>query len=298
MQMLNRHAERTEREDKSKKPGSLPYIWKSVSRNPGAMFGLFMISFIVIMCFLSPYVLKHDYITVNIQHRFSLPSWEHPFGADELGRDIMARVFYGARYTLSIGVGSAIISAVLGVLIGAITGFFGGKLDALTMRVLDVIQSFPALILAIAISTALGTGLMNTIYAIGISQMPVFARLMRANILSIRNAEFIEAASAIRCSTPRIILRHVVPNSISPIIVQISMTVANAGLAASSLSFLGLGVKPPMPEWGAMIASARSFIRDYPHMVIVPGIFIMMSVLSLNLIGDAIRDALDPKLKD
>jgi ABC-type dipeptide/oligopeptide/nickel transport system permease subunit len=298
MQILKRQALSAEREDRSKKPGSLPYIWKRISKNPGAMFGLIMISAIVISSFLSPYILDHDYMSIDMRNRFAMPSMEHPFGTDELGRDIMARALYGARFTLSIGVGSCIISATIGIFLGAVTGFFGGKLDAVLMRVLDVIQSFPAMIFAIAISTVLGAGLINTIYAIGLAQMPVFARLMRGNILAIRSSEFIEAASAIRCSTPRIIFRHVIPNSISPIIVQISMTVASAGLAASALSFLGLGVSEPMPEWGAMISSARAFMRDYPHMVIVPGLFIMTSVLSLNLIGDAIRDALDPKLKD
>jgi len=284
--------------DRSKKPGSLPYIWKKISKNPGAMIGLCLLCLIIIMSFLSPYILKHSFSRVNMAIRFSTPNLDHLFGTDELGRDIMARAFYGARYTLAIGFGAVLIAGSVGILIGSVAGYFGGVLDYLLMRMLDVMQSFPGLLTAIAVSVVLGTGVVNSIIAIGISFTPPFARLMRANILSIRGSEFIEAATLINCSTPRVIFKHVIPNSISPLIVHTSMSIAQAGLVVSTLSFLGLGVKPPTPEWGSMIASARNYIRESPHMVIIPGLFIMMTVLSLNLIGDAIRDALDPKLKD
>jgi len=296
--LTEKHAIKGEREDRSKKVGSLPYIWKRICKNPGAMMGIILLCLIVLMSILAPFILKYDYMTVNLANKFALPSWEHPFGCDELGRDIMARVFVGARYTLSIGVGAVAISTTLGILIGAVSGYFGGKIDSILMRILDVIQAFPALVLAIAISTALGQGIANCIYAIGLAYMPTFARLMRANILSIRGSEFIEAATAINCSTSRIIFKHVIPNTISPLIVQVSMSLANAGLSAAAMSFLGLGVREPYPEWGTMISSARTFIRDYPHMVIIPGLFIMISVLSFNLIGDSVRDALDPKMRD
>jgi len=288
----------TERYDRSKKPGSLPYVWKRVSKNAGAMIGLSLLCFILIMSFLSPYIMKYSYSKVNMRERYATPSWEHPFGCDELGRDILSRVFYGARFTLSIGFGSVTIAAIFGILIGSLAGYFGGTLDAVLMRVLDVLQTFPGLVSAIAVATVLGPGLMNCIIAIAISFMPSFARLLRANILTIRGSEFIEAATSINCSTRRIIFKHLIPNSISPLIVQFSLMVAHAGLTASTLSFLGLGIRPPMPEWGSMIASARNYIRDSPHMVFIPGLFIMITVLSLNLVGDAIRDALDPKLRD
>jgi len=207
-------------------------------------------------------------------------------------------VLYGARYTLSVGILSVLISATIGVAMGAIAGYFGGVADQVVMRLLDVMAAFPQLLLAIAISAVLGTGFDKCIYALGISGIPHFARMMRANILTIRNQEFVEAATSITCSKPRIIIRHVIPNAIAPLIVEISMSIAAAGLSASSLSFIGLGVRPPTPEWGAMLASARNYIRLYPHMIMFPGLFIMLSVLSFNLIGDAIRDALDPKLKD
>lgn len=302
--MLNRKVKKASAEmqdvykiDRRKQVGSLPYIWSKVSKNRGAMLGMCLIAFILIMSFLSPYIMK-DYTQIDMLNRFSLPSWEHPFGTDELGRDMMARAFYGARYTLAIGVGAVIISTIFGVLIGSIAGYFGGVLDTVLMRCLDVVQSCPPLILAIALATVIGAGVKGAILAIGIANIPVFARLMRANILTIRSSEYIEAAVSIKCSTPKIILRHVIPNALSPLIVQISMSLATAGLNASSLSFLGLGVSEPKPEWGAMISSARTFIREYPHLVIIPGIFIMATVLSLNMIGDALRDALDPKLKD
>lgn len=241
-----------DRIDLSKKPGSLPYIWKRISRNSGAMIGLALLCAIIVLCLLSPVIMKYDYAAVDMHNRFATPSGEHWFGCDELGRDIMSRIFYGARYTLSIGVGAVLIASISGIFIGAIAGYFGGTLDAVLMRVLDVLQSFPGLVSAIAVATVLGTGLGNSILAIGISFMPPFARLMRANILQIRGSEYIEAATIMRCSTGRIIMRHLVPNAISPIIVQISMSIAQAALTASTLSFLGLGVKEPTPERGSV----------------------------------------------
>ena len=283
---------------KSMKPGSFPYIWKGVSKNAWAMVGLAFIVLILLLSFLSPYILKYDYWTVNMRIRYTKPNADHLFGCDELGRDILARVLYGARFTLAIGFGAVAISATIGMALGAVAGYLGGKVDAILMRVLDVIQSFPGLIFAIAIATMLGSGIINTILAIGIAFMPPFARMMRANIISIRGSEYIEAAHAINCPTSRIIFKYLIQNTVSPLIVMISLQIAQAGLTASMLSFLGLGVKEPNPEWGTMIAMSRQFIRDYPHMVVIPGLFIMVTVLSLNLIGDAIRDALDPKLRN
>ena len=252
----------------------------------------------VVLSILSPYIVPYDYAKTDMSSAYMTPNAQHWFGCDELGRDILARVLYGARYTLSVGILSVLISATIGVAMGAIAGYFGGVADQVVMRLLDVMAAFPQLLLAIAISAVLGTGFDKCIYALGISGIPHFARMMRANILTIRNQEFVEAATSITCSKPRIIIRHVIPNAIAPLIVEISMSIAAAGLSASSLSFIGLGVRPPTPEWGAMLASARNYIRLYPHMIMFPGLFIMLSVLSFNLIGDAIRDALDPKLKD
>lgn len=280
------------------KPGSLRYVWKRIRKNPGALWGLIFVIVLFILSFLSPYICKYDYQEIIMKSRFAFPSAEHLLGCDEVGRDILSRILYGAKYTLSIGILSTAFSGIAGVLLGAVAGYFGGSTDTLIMRCLDVFQAFPNILLAIAISAVLGSGFDKVIYAIGISGIPNFARMMRANILTVRNQEFIEAATSINCSTFRIIAHHVVPNAISPLIVQVAMGIASSALAASGLSFLGFGVQAPTPEWGAMLASARGYMRDYPHLVIIPGLFIMLTVLSFNLVDDAIRDALDPKLRD
>ncbi|MCD8020166.1 MAG: ABC transporter permease [Clostridiales bacterium] len=282
----------------SERPGSFSYIWRKIRKNPGAMLGLIFVIALFVLSFLSPYICKYGYDEIVMKSRFALPSLDHLLGCDEVGRDILSRILYGAKYTLSIGILSVAVSCVLGVILGAIAGYFGGIVDTLIMRFLDVFQAFPNILLAIAISAVLGSGFDKVIYAIGISGIPNFARMMRANILTVRNSEFIEAATSINCTTFRIILHHVIPNAISPLIVQVAMGIASAALSASGLSFLGFGVQAPIPEWGAMLASARGYMRDYPHMVIIPGLFIMLTVLSFNLVGDAIRDALDPKLRD
>lgn len=283
---------------KGDKPGSLPYIWKRLQKNPSAMIGLIFVVLLFVLSFVSPWICKYDYQEIIMKSRFTLPGMDHLLGCDEVGRDILSRILYGAKYTLSIGVLSVAVSCILGVILGSIAGYFGGTVDTLIMRFLDVFQAFPNILLAIAISAVLGAGFDKVIYAIGISGVPNFARMMRANILTVRNSEFIEAATSINCTTFRIIIHHVIPNAISPLIVQVAMGIASAALAASGLSFLGFGVQAPTPEWGAMLASARGYMRDYPHMVIIPGLFIMLTVLSFNLVGDAIRDALDPKLRD
>ncbi len=278
--------------------GSAAYVWMKICQNPFALAGVIILIALVVLSLLSPFIMPYDYAKADMANAYMKPNASHWFGCDELGRDIMARIFYGARYTLSVGVLSVMISATLGILMGALAGYFGGVVDQMVMRFLDIMAAFPQLLLAIAISAVLGTGFDKCIYALGISGIPHFARMMRANILTIRNQEFVEAAASITCSRARIIIKHVIPNAIAPLIVEISMSIASAGLSASSLSFIGLGVTPPTPEWGAMLASARNYIRLYPHMIMFPGVFIMLSVLSFNLIGDAIRDALDPKLKD
>jgi ABC-type dipeptide/oligopeptide/nickel transport system permease subunit len=199
---------------------------------------------------------------------------------------------------MSIGIFSTTISLLLGGMLGAIAGYYGGHVDNFIMRVLDVFQAFPGILLAIAISAALGPGFDKIIISLGISSIPGYARMMRANILSIRDAEYAEAALSINCPTSRIIAKHIVPNAMSPLIVQAAMGIASAGLAASALSFLGFGIQAPTPEWGSMLSSARNYIRNYPHLCIFPGLFIMATVISYNMIGDTVRDALDPKLKD
>lgn len=281
-----------------KKENSMDYVTRRMLRNKAAMMGVVLILIMVFGALTATWITGYSYDAIDVLNAYASPSWKHWFGTDELGRDILTRLVYGGRYTLSIGVLSVAISAGFGVVIGSVAGYYGGKIDNIIMRFLDIIQAFPQILLAIALSAAFGTGFDKCILALGLSGIPNFARLMRANILTIRDTEYVEAATSINCSSPRIIARHVLPNAISPLIVQTSMAIANAGLAAATLSFIGLGVQPPTPEWGAMLSAGRDYIRYYPHLVLFPGLAIMLTTLSFNLIGDALRDALDPKMKN
>lgn len=283
---------------RSYKPGSLPYVWSYLRRSKSAMFGLVVIAFLLILSFLIPYISPYSYRGIDMRSQYLLPCLKHPLGCDEIGRDILTRILYGAKYTISLGVFITAFGAFFGIILGAIAGYFGGWVDSAIMRFLDVWQSCPGILLAIAMAAVLGTGYWQLIVACGVTSIPTYARMMRANILSIRGSEYIEAATSINCSTFRIIIRHVLPNAFSPMIVQIAMDIASAGLTAAGLSFLGFGVQAPSPEWGAMLSSAREYIRAYPHMVTFPGLSIMLVVLCVNLIGDALRDALDPKLRE
>ena len=225
------------------------------------------------------------------------PSAQHWFGTDELGRDIFTRILYGGRYSITMGLFSIVISVFVGAVIGSIAGYFGGQVDNIIMRILDIIQSLPALLLTIVVSAALGAGYFNTILALSVNGIPAMARMLRAQMMRVRNNEYVEAAESINCSRFRTIVNHLIPNSFTPLLVQATMGVANRILMASSLSFIGLGVQPPAPEWGAMLSGSRQYIRDFPHMVIFPGLAIAVTVLALNLLGDGLRDALDPRLK-
>ncbi len=269
-----------------------------LKRNHLAMVGLVIIVVMIILALLAPYISPYPYEAADFKNRYATPSAEHWFGTDELGRDIFSRLLYGSRYSLRIGLISVAISAIGGIFFGALAGYFGGAVDNIIMRLLDVLQAMPGIVLAIAISAALGPGLTNSVIALSISSIPGYARMTRASILNVRKMEYLEAATSINCSNARIIWKHVLPNALSPLIVQATMGIAGAIMGAAMLSFIGLGVQPPTPEWGAMLSAGRNYLRDYPHLCIFPGVMIMMAVLSLNMLGDGLRDALDPKLKD
>lgn len=280
-----------------KKQSEFVRVFKELRKNSTAMLGLCILLVEILLVILAPVIAPYDYTAMDIVAAQQGPSAAHWFGTDELGRDIFSRVLYGGRYSISMGVLAVMISTTVGMTIGAIAGYFGGKVDNILMRLLDVIQSLPAMLLSIVLSAVLGPGYFNTILALSVNGMPASARMLRAQMMKVRGNEYIEAAQSINCSKFRIIVRHMIPNSFSPNIVQATMSIAHMIVMAASLSFIGLGVQPPTPEWGAMLTGARQFIRQCPHMVIFPGLAIAVAVLAVNLMGDGLRDALDPKLK-
>lgn len=280
-----------------KKNSPFRQTMKRLFANKGAVVGLVVLVIIITLSILAPVIAPYGYAEMSISDRFAGPSKEHWFGCDSMGRDIFSRILYGGRFSLQIGFIASGTAAILGIIIGSAAGYFGGKVDNVLMRILDVIQAIPGMLLSIAISAVLGNGLYETIIALAIGNVSTMSRVLRGSILTVRKAEYIDAAVVDNSSPLRIIRKHILPNSISPLIVQVTMGCAHVILVAASLSFIGLGVQPPDPEWGAMLSAGRSFIRDYPHMTLFPGITIMVTVLSLNLLGDGLRDALDPKQK-
>ena len=285
--------------EKEHKPKSqLREIMGRLAKNKLAMLGFIIICLMILLAFAAPLVAPYDYAAQDLKNVYAEPSTQHLLGTDKLGRDIFSRLIYGTRQSLRIGVFSVAIAAVLGTTLGSIAGFYGGMVDNVLMRFLDIYQSIPGMLLSIALAASLGPGINNAILAIGISTIPAYARIIRASILTVRGKEYIEAATAINASDFRIITHHVLPNAIAPLIVEITMNIGNSILAAATLSFIGLGAQPPSTEWGAMLCEGRNYMRDHGFLVIYPGICIMASVLSFNLLGDGLRDALDPRLKN
>lgn len=272
-------------------------VIRQLRKNKSAMLGLVIIALEIVLAILAPLIAPYAFHEMDLTSTFALPSWQHFFGCDDMGRDIFSRVLYGSRYSLTIGLLGVAIGASIGIVIGALSGYFKGTVDNLFMRFLDIIQALPGMLLMIAISAVLGPGFFNTILAMSVGCMPGIARLLRAQIMKERENEYIEASQSINCSKLRIIFSHLLPNCMSPIIVEATMGVAQTIMLASGLSFIGLGVQPPTPEWGAMLSAARQFIRQAPHMIFFPGLAIAITVLALNLLGDGLRDALDPKLR-
>lgn len=237
-------------------------------------------------------------INQDLTQRLQPPSAKHIFGLDEFGRDIFLRILWGTRYSLFMGIFSIVFSLLLGGVLGAFAGYYGGKIDNVIMRCMDVLLAMPSILLAIAIVAALGPGLVNVLLAIAISYVPSFARVVRAAVMSIRGQEFIESAKAVGASDGIIVFKQIIPNAMAPIIVQATLGVAGAILSIAGLSFLGLGIQPPTPEWGAMLTNARTYMRDAWHITIIPGVMILLTILALNIVGDGLRDALDPKMKN
>jgi len=280
-----------------KRQSELIALARRLSKNSSAVIGFVVAVFLALMAIFAPLIAPYRYDKQDLLHTRAAPSVQHIMGTDELGRDVFSRIVWGSRFSLSIGFLAVLFSSSVGMLLGAIAGYFGRAVDDVIMRLMDVIQSIPHILLAIAISVVLGPGFFNTLLALGFGMITMACRLTRAAVLGVRHQEFLEAATSINASTARIIVRHVIPNSFAPVLVSATMSIGNVIMAAAMLSFIGLGVQPPMPEWGAMIAGGRNLIRTCPWLVTFPGIFIMLTVLSLNMFGDGLRDALDPKLK-
>jgi len=272
-------------------------VLKQFSRNKLALTGLIIIFALILMGLLAPLIAPYNYASIDPVNANQAPSAAHWFGTDSFGRDILSRIIYGARYSLMIGFGSGLFGTLVGVIFGSIAGYFGGKVETLILRVCDVIQSIPNMLLCIIVSQTLGRGIFPTIVALSFYSMPQVVRILRATMLNLREQEFVEASRAINCSNLRIMISHILPNSLSPVIVSFSMTIGMKIMQSAGLSFLGLGVQDPIPEWGAMIAAGRAALRYSPHVVLIPGIFVALVVLAFNIVGDGLRDALDPKLR-
>ncbi len=281
-----------------KKQTEFARVMKQLRKNKVAMAGLIVMAAECLLALLSPWIIPYDYTAMDMANCLKGPTAAHLFGCDDMGRDIFSRVLYGGRFSISIGIIAVSISTVFGIMIGSVAGYFGGQVDNVIMRFLDIIQAIPGMLLMIVISAVLGPGFINTVIALSVGSIPGMARMLRAQMMKERDNEYIEAAQSINCGRVRIIVNHLIPNCISPLIVQATMGVAQTITMAAGLSFIGLGVQPPTPEWGAMLSSSRQFMRQAPHLVIFPGLAIAVTVLALNLLGDGLRDALDPKLKN
>lgn len=272
-------------------------FWQ-LKKNKLAVFGAFIIIFFVLVAIIAPFIAPYGYDELHAGERLTGPSTQNWFGTDDLGRDIFTRIVYGARISLFVGFFSVTGALVMGTLLGVIAGFFGRWIDLLISRIFDVLLAFPSILLAIAIVAILGPSLQNALLAIAIINIPIFGRLVRSRVLSIREEEYILAAKALGMKNSRILFHHILPNSVAPIIVQATLSFGSAILEAAALGFLGLGAQPPTPEWGKMLSDARQYIQTAPWTVLFPGLSIMLVVLGFNLLGDGLRDALDPKMKN
>ena len=271
--------------------------WRRLRRNRAAMAGLWITVFLMIAALIGPPLSPYRYSDQDFDHIFEGPSRAHWFGTDELGRDLLTRVLYGARISLSIGFVASFVNVVIGVTYGAISGYFGGKIDNLMMRIVDVIYGVPLLLWVILLMVVLEPGLINIYIALGTVYWLTMARIVRGQVLSLREREFVEAARALGVSTTRILLRHIVPNTMGPIIVTMTLSVPQAIFVEAFLSYIGLGVQAPMASWGSLASDATEVLRVAPHLVFFPGLAIVITMLAFNFLGDGLRDALDPRLR-
>ena len=272
-------------------------VWRRLKKNKIAVGSMIVLVIIFLIAIFAPFLAPHPYEETNTKRTLEGPSRDFPLGTDRLGRCTLSRIIYGSQQSLQMGIFAVTGSTIIGLCLGSIAGYYGGVVDTLLMRFLDVFQGIPMFLLTVTLAAVMGPSLRNAIVAIGISMIPGSARLMRASILTVREMEYVEAAKSIDAGDGRIILRHIVPNAIAPVIVSYTMGMGMAVLSGAGLSFIGLGVQPPIPEWGAMISEGRNFMRAQPQLALYPGICVMITVLAFNMLGDGLRDALDPRLK-
>ncbi len=274
-------------------------LWRSTKRifckNKVTVAAFVFVAAIVVIAIFAPQIATHNPNRCNYRDMLSPPSQAHWFGTDELGRDIFSRVVYGARISLLVGILALVVGLLIGVTIGLLSGYYGGTIDIIGMRFIDLLLSFPGILLAILICAAFGSGLFPVILAIGMYSVPTFSRITRGSVLAIKGRGFVEAARALGASTPRILVRHVLVNILGPILVYATLRMGSAVLTTAYLSFLGVGVAPPTPEWGLMLNTARNFMRESPHVILFPGVAIFISVLAFNILGDGLRDLFDVK---
>ena len=272
--------------------------WTRLKKNKVAFASLFILLILFLIAVFADLIAPYSYSEQNLTNILQKPSSEHWFGTDQYGRDIFSRVIYGSRISLSVGFVAVGVALLAGGILGAIAGFYGGRVDNVIMRCMDILLSIPSVLLALAIVAAFGTSIINLMIAAGISTVPSYARLIRAEILSIKDQEYIEAARAVGTNDFIIITKHIIPNCLAPILVQATFGVATAILTVAGLSFVGLGLQPPIPEWGSMLSDVRAYIRGYAYMMVPPAVAIAITVFCLNSLGDGLRDALDPKLRN
>lgn len=281
----------------TKKRSFIRETWRRLSKNKLAMLSLIIIILIVLSCACASWIAPYEYDAINLSERLQTPSSEHLMGTDDFGRDILSRILYGGRVSLLVALCTVAVSIVISTILGATAGYFGGWYDNLIMRLTDVFMAIPGMLLSISVCASLGPGIINTGIAMTICNIPSLTRVVRSSTLLLRDQEYIEAANSFGSSRGHIIKRHIVPNILAPIIVQSSLKLGDAILSIAGLSFIGLGIQPPTPEWGSMLNSGKEFIRSFWPLVTFPGLMIAITMLAFNLLGDGLRDAMDPRLK-
>lgn len=296
-EMMNRMTKSNASAQGNKRRSLAGDVWRRFRKNKLAMISMFFIAALIVIAFFADYIAPYDYAEQNLLEKFQMPSWEHPFGTDDFGRDLLSRIIYGSRVSLLVAFISVAGSILVAVVLGSMCGYFGGRFDNIIMRILDVFMAIPGLLLMISLAAALGPGVVNTAIAVSVSGLPGLVRVVRSSVLLLRSEEYIEAAKAFGSAHWKTICRHIIPNILAPIIVQSTLKFGEAIMAIASLSFLGLGVQPPTPEWGSILANGKEYVRSFWPIVTFPGIVIALTMLAFNLLGDGLRDAMDPRLK-